>query len=90
MATPDPKRTTHTMEKLDKCKIELMKGYVRSEKRDSQVLRIVSGTAWVSIDGEDMVLSSGEELKLSHGRHQAVVSATGDEPLVYQFGDCEE
>ena len=90
MATLDPKRTTHTMEKLDKCKIELMKGYVRSEKRDSQVLRIVSGTAWVSMDGEDMVLNSGEELKLSHGRHQAVISPTGDGPLVYQFGDCEE
>jgi mannose-6-phosphate isomerase-like protein (cupin superfamily) len=90
MATPDAKRITHTMEKLSKCKIELMKGFVRSEKRDSQMLRIVSGTAWVSMDGEDMILNPGEELKLSHGKHQAVISATGNEPLVYEFCDCEE
>ncbi|MBZ0298487.1 MAG: DUF2917 domain-containing protein [Anaerolineae bacterium] len=90
MATPDAKRITHTMEALSQCKIELLKGFVRSEKRESQVLRIVSGTAWVSMDGEDMILNAGEELKLSHGKHQAVVSATGDDPLVYEFGDCQE
>lgn len=85
METPDEKRTTHTMEVLNQSKIELMKGYVRSEKRESQLLRIVSGTAWVSIDGEDMILNPGDELKLSHGKHKAVVSATGNEPLVYEF-----
>jgi mannose-6-phosphate isomerase-like protein (cupin superfamily) len=85
MTTPDSKLITHTMEKLSQSKIELMKGYVRSEKRESQVLRIVSGTAWVSMDGEDLVLNPGEELKLSHGKHQAVVSPAGDDPLVYEF-----
>ena len=85
MATPDAKRITHTMEALSQSKIELMTGYVRSEKRESQVLRIVSGTAWVSMDGEDVILQSGEELKLSHGKHQAVVSPAGHEPLVYEF-----
>ena len=90
MATPDAKRITHTMERLSKYKIELLKGYARSEKRHSQMLRIVSGTAWVSMDGEDRILQPGEELKLSHGKHQAVISATGDAPLVYEFCDCQE
>ena len=85
MATPDNKRITHTMESLSKAKIELMDGYVRSEKRESQVLRIVSGTAWVSMEGEDIVLNPGEELKLSHGKYNAVVSPVGEEPLVYEF-----
>ena len=85
MATPDEKRTTHTMEALSQSKIELMKGYVRNEKRESQLIRIVSGTAWVSMDGEDTILNPGEELKLSHGKYNAVVSATGNEPLVYEF-----
>ena len=85
MATPDAKRTTHTMEQLSQSKIELMKGYVRTEKRESQVLRIVSGTAWVSMDGEDLILKPGEELKLSHGKHKAVVSPASNEPLVYEF-----
>lgn len=87
MANPDEKRITHTLPQLTQTKIELMNGYVRNEKRESQVLRIVSGTAWVSIDGEDMVLKPGEELKLSRGAYNAVVSATGDGPLVYEFED---
>lgn len=85
MATPDEKRITHTMEQLSQSKIELMKGYVRTEKRESQLLRVVSGTAWVSMDGKDLILNPGEELKLSRGEYKAVVSATGNEPLVYEF-----
>jgi mannose-6-phosphate isomerase-like protein (cupin superfamily) len=85
MTTPDEKRITHTMEVLSKSKIELMKGYVRDEKRESQVLRVISGKAWVTMDGEDVVLKPGDELKLSRGKYDAVVSATGDEPLVYEF-----
>lgn len=85
MTEPDEKRITHSMEPLTKSKIELMKGYVRDEKRESQVLRVVSGNAWVTIDGEDVVLKAGEELKLSRGKHDAVVSPAGSEPLVYEF-----
>jgi mannose-6-phosphate isomerase-like protein (cupin superfamily) len=85
MANPDEKRSTHTMEQSSKSAIELLKGYVRDEKRESQVMRIVSGTAWVSIDGEDVILSPGDELKLSHGKHKALVSPASDEPLVYEF-----
>jgi hypothetical protein len=85
MTTPDEKRTTHTMEALSQSKIELMKGYVRNEKRESQLIRIVSGTAWVSMDGEDTILNPGEELKLSHGKYNAVVSPMGNQPLVYEF-----
>jgi mannose-6-phosphate isomerase-like protein (cupin superfamily) len=85
MAEPEKKRTTHTMEQSSKSPIELMKGYVRDEKRESQVMRIVSGTAWVSMDGEDIILNPGEELKLSHGKYKALVSPASDEPLVYEF-----
>ena len=85
MTAPDEKRTTHSMEALSKSKIELMKGYVRDEKRESQVLRVVSGSAWVTMDGEDVVLKPGDEIKLSRGKYDAVVSATGDGPLVYEF-----
>lgn len=85
MGNPDKKRSTHTMERASQSTIELMKGYVRDEKRESQVMRIVSGTAWVSMDGEDIVLKPGEELKLSHGKYKAIVSPANDEPLVYEF-----
>ena len=83
---PDVKRITHTMEQLSKAKIEVMKGYVRTEKRESQVLRIVSGTAWVSLEGEDILLKPGDEFRLSHGTEKnALVSSIGNEPLVYEF-----
>lgn len=85
MADSDQKRITHTMEKLSKSQIELMQGYVRDEKRESQVLRVVSGTAWISLDGKDVVLHPGEEYKLSHGKYKALVSPATDEPLVYEF-----
>ena len=85
MTNPDEKRITHTMEPLTKSKIELMKGYVRDEKRESQVLRVVSGNAWVTMDGKDVVLKPGDEFKLSRGKYDAVVSPAGDEPLVYEF-----
>ena len=85
MTAPNEKRITHTMEAPSKSKIEVMKGYVRTEKRESQVLRIVSGTAWVSMEGEDILLKPGEEFKLSHGKQNALVSPMGTEPLVYEF-----
>jgi hypothetical protein len=85
MANPNEKRTMHTMDKLSQSTIELMKGYVRTEKCQSQLLRIVSGTAWVTMDGEDMLLKPGDELKLAFCKHNALVSATGNEPLVYEF-----
>jgi mannose-6-phosphate isomerase-like protein (cupin superfamily) len=85
MSAPDEKRITHTLEALTQSKIELMKGFVRTEKRVSQVLHVVSGTAWITMDGEDTILNPGDALKLSHGKYKAVVSAAGGEPLVYEF-----
>ncbi len=87
MPSPDGKRTTHTMPALSKSKIELMNGYVRSEKRESQVLRIVAGKAWISMEGNDILLEAGQELKLSHGNHQALISPIGEEPMVYEFDE---
>ena len=85
MANPEQKRITHEMKPLTKSRIELLTGYVRDEKRESQVLRVVSGAAWVTMDGEDIVLEPGEELKLSRGKYKAVVSPAGNDPLVYEF-----
>jgi len=73
----------------EKLQVELMKGYVRDEKRQSQVLRVVSGRAWISMDGEDILLNEGEELKLSHGADKAVVGPADSQPLVYEFEEKE-
>ena len=70
-----------------KTNIELMHGYLKTEKRQSQVLRIVSGAAWVSMDGEDIVLQEGDEFKLSRGADKAIISSVDDAPLIYEFED---
>ena len=83
----EEKRTTHTMQPHIKTTIQLMNGYANTEKRQSQVLRIVSGEAWVSMDGRDFALKEGDELKLSRGADKAVISSADASPLIYEFED---
>jgi mannose-6-phosphate isomerase class I len=85
MSESNKKRVTHTMPALSEKQFELMDGFVRDEKRESQVLHVVEGTAWVTMDGRDIILNEGEELRLSHGKYDVVVSATGQKPLIYEI-----
>ena len=71
------------MEQVSQTQFEVMKGSIRDEKPESQLLHVVSGTAWVSMDGKDLIVYEGQEVKLSRGKYQAVVSNVGDEPVVY-------
>lgn len=85
MTESSEKRETHTIPALSEKKFELMDGFVRDEKRESQVLRVVSGQAWITMDGEDIILGEGEEIRLSHGKYHALVSAADKKPLVYEI-----
>jgi hypothetical protein len=59
-------------------------GEARLLPRDRRSLRVISGYAWVSIDGRDYVLARNEEIPLKRGRHPAIVTALGNRPLVYE------
>lgn len=85
MTGSDMKRETHTMPALTETTFELLDGFVRDEKRESQVLHVVSGTAWISMDGEDIILNEGEEVRLSRGKYDAVVSSSDRHPLIYEI-----
>jgi hypothetical protein len=85
MSDSDPKRITHTMPALTKTQFELLEGFVRDEKRESQVLHVVTGTAWVTMDGKDIILNEGEEVRLSRGKYDAVVSSVDSKPVVYEI-----
>ena len=65
--------------------VEILKGSVRDEKRESQTLHVVSGTAWISMDGMDIFVKQGQDLRLSRGKYQAVVSNLGNEPVIYEI-----
>lgn len=60
-------------------------GEVHSLPRRAQTLRVVSGDAWVTFDGEDYCVNSGQEIRLAPGRQPAVVMALGGIPLVYEI-----
>lgn len=67
------------------CLVQLAPGEVRSHRRNSQVLHVVSGQAWITVDGRDIVLSSGEEMAISPGTYEAVILALGRQPLTYEY-----
>jgi len=44
----------------------------------------VAGGAWVTFAGQDAIVLAGQTIALEPGTDAAVVSALGDEPLVYR------
>ena len=44
--------------------VQLNRGQARSIGCKAQLLRVISGVAWVTIDGEDIILSGDEEMTL--------------------------
>jgi hypothetical protein len=47
-------------------------------------VRVVSGRAWVTLLGEDIILYQGERAALKPDHYGAVVSALGDNPLILE------
>jgi hypothetical protein len=51
----------------------------------SQVLLVVSGQAWLSLDGTDLVLGRGEAIRLRPRGGKVVISSLGSQPLVCEI-----
>lgn len=52
-----------------------------------QRLEIISGVAWVAVNGRDIILASGEILHLPSRKDTALISALGHQPLILEvFG----
>jgi hypothetical protein len=66
--------------------VRLGAGSVRTLQRASQVIRVVSGCAWITLDGDDIVLCGGQAIRLVPGKHPAVISGPSDHPVVYEIG----
>jgi hypothetical protein len=56
---------------------------LRLPRRDV-TLTVLSGSAWITRDGRDMVLGEGERLELAGRGDRAVVSALGTAPLLLE------
>lgn len=54
---------------------QLQKGEVRSLRRDGRRLRVLSGSAWLTMTGRDYILDGDQSVTLGNGRERALVSA---------------
>lgn len=46
--------------------------------------QVLSGVAWVTIEGKDLILHSGERLKFESKRTVALISALGKQQLIVE------
>ena len=66
-------------------RIALLYGEQFRLPRGSQCLRVLSGTAWVSLCGEDHVLEGGDCLSVYKAKGGAIVSALCEEGIVFEI-----
>ncbi len=65
--------------------IHLNRGAEHRLRRQSQVVHVLSGHAWITANGRDYVLLPRERLRLEPGGSDAIISALGSSPLVYEI-----
>lgn len=68
------------------CRFTLQKGQTCRVPSACRELQVVSGTAWITVDGYDIILNSGEKVSVASDSDKdgAVVSALGNNPLTLQ------
>ena len=55
-----------------------------------QVIEVQRGSAWVSLDDEDLILKPGEKVTIRAARHSGVISATGRGSMVFSIQEPDE
>jgi hypothetical protein len=71
-------------------RLVLSKGELYRLPAPSQVLRVLSGTAWVTLAGQDIFLEAGEKRAFTVNGDIALVSALGRAPLTLEVGGDED
>lgn len=62
---------------------KLTKGNTRALPQTCQLIRVLSGCAWISLNGEDIIVENGHEIHLAKGEYMGVISNVCDDLLVY-------
>jgi hypothetical protein len=65
--------------------VYLSAGEVRRLQRTPHTIRLIAGRAWISVNGQDIVLVSGDEVCLAASRYPAVISSLNKRPAVYEI-----
>ncbi len=65
-------------------RIVLLPGELYSIPTRQHQVRVLSGTAWVSSNGTDYQVESGESLPIEGAKHSALISDAEANPLVFE------
>lgn len=60
-------------------------GQAHKLKRDVRSILVLSGKAWLTVDGEDLVADSCDEISIPARTGSAIISAAGKEQLIYEI-----
>ena len=66
------------------CQLTLEKGEVFRIPQAYRQFKVLSGVAWLTVGGKDIILQSGEKVSLESKKDVAVISALGKTPLVLE------
>jgi hypothetical protein len=62
----------------------LKKGELFRVPSGSKELHVLSGKAWITVAGEDIILNDGEKASLASNQGFAILSALGNMPLILE------
>ena len=51
----------------------------------AQLIRVLNGSAWITINGEDRIVRQDEDTYIESGREQAIISSLNHRPLVFEI-----
>ncbi len=66
-------------------RLVLLRAEALSVPKRLRRLRVLTGTAWISMDGRDMIVPEGQTVELPCSRKAAVVSAVGCPAVVFEM-----
>jgi len=63
----------------------LYKGELFHLAKANQKIQILSGCAWLTLAGQDIILPRGEKISLGPAKDFALISALGQSPLIFEI-----
>ncbi len=80
-----PNLLNRDVKSLVQYKVTLQEGNVLRVPLECREVHILSGVAWITVNGEDIILLSGETASLAPTKGSAVLSVLGNKPLTLEF-----
>jgi hypothetical protein len=67
---------------LEEDRIILMKDEVYKLPQTHREIQVLSGTAWITLDKQDIILNSSEKVSLPSSKNPVIISSLNNVPLI--------